>query len=168
MKGLNTLLESKVGQYKAIMDSKSFPIAEVIEEVLDEVGIEFQNFPAGGGFDVRLTRGYEITLPKDFIGKEIPLAYFAGRISERYFSKYEPKVIKARPDLVEPSMLTENLIEWIVSSPEKESNNYAFIDVASVRVRSKPTEKTDAQSLDKSESYLCKLIPWLKKPLSIF
>jgi len=143
VEGMRVLFKSQAGQMEAVANAKSFPIGKVIEEILNEEEIKFQNFSVKGGFDVRLTRGFEVKLPlKNRSGGEISLDYLAGKVTERYYSRYAPGVIQNRPDLTAPSTLTKSYASWIVSSPQEESNEYAFLDVGAIKVLPKSGKKS--------------------------
>ncbi len=123
---------------------EGFPIGKVIEQVLEKHNIPYIEAPVYGGFDVRIARAYHIKLPikekKKFFGilkEQIPtlnLEALTNEINQIYFPRFEPEVLQNRPDLAKPSILTDKVAGYILTSPRNQQTNDGFIDVAKIEV----------------------------------
>ena len=149
MTNMNNIIDSVVRQSKSVLGARTFPIGDVIEEVLREKDIAYETFSIGRGFDVRLMGSYSIKLPavrkkakgvKGIFGRidlepTITLEEITSEIDKRYFSKFEPKLLQNKPDLAKPSILTSSYARYLVSPPSSEPTDCAFIDVANIKVK---------------------------------
>jgi hypothetical protein len=139
----NPYVEALLSQKKVNTDR--FPIGEVIKEVLEKQKISYTEVPARGGFDVRVAKKYDIMLPAKRIGglfgilkKTAPITTLkdlCAEVNEKYFSQFEPLVLKNRPDLAEPSILMDKFAEYIVTSQKNNRTKDGFLDVADIRVK---------------------------------
>lgn len=124
------------------------PLYDVIESVLREENLHFERIRTYRGFDVRVSNCYGIKLPatetkakgirrlfgrKDLVPKKT-LKYITDKINNRYFNRFEPEILKNRPDLANPSILTDKIAHYIVASPEDKKTDRDFLDVARIEV----------------------------------